>query len=57
MKLPRRKFLHLAASAALLSAASRIALAVRACPISLMKIRNMGYCNSSFEHRAAPWEA
>src|SRR5215475_10833205 len=22
-----------------------------------MKIRNRGYCNSSFEHRAAPWEA
>ena len=57
MKLPRRKFLHLAASAALLSAASRTALALTACPISSMKIRNRGHCNSSFEHRAAPWEA
>ena len=57
MKLPRRKFLHLAASAALLSAASRIALALTAFPISSMKICNRGHCNSSFEHRAAPWEA
>ena len=44
-----------AASRAL--ATSRIALALTACPISSMKIRNRGHCNSSFEHRAAPSEA
>ena len=44
-----------AASRAL--ATSRIALALTACPISSMKIRNRGHCNSSFEHRAYSREA
>ena len=33
------------------------ALALTACPISSMKIRNRGHCNSSFEHRAYSREA